>query len=302
MALRSGVWSFNSRLQKAADNKPAMKQGDPDKAAVTLLQQALVTTGMAPAIKADGIFGPKTAAGVRAVETRFNMDKDEGVAGRQVLGILDILLQNGQLGADLARSDTTLASQKIQAALRALAAFRASLIVNMPADQLTADALETHFRLFLAPPTVGVGRQVTLGDVERIIARYNELIALYASSATRFETGVPVNGILTAAEAPVGGPVRFGPAFTNVNSHFGDRIGPNARAAILIHEGVHVFDAQSGDDNLTHISEFDEPRYSRQSADNSLHNPSSFAGFAAHIHNLGDPTPRFGLGPGARGL
>lgn len=61
-----------------------------------------------------------------------------------------------------------------------------------------------------------------------------------------------------------------------------------------MHEGVHVFDGQSGARNA-HISEFD-PAYDRQSADLSLHNPSSFAGFAAHIVNNGDPSPRFGLG------
>jgi hypothetical protein len=142
------------------------------------------------------------------------------------------------------------------------------------ANRLFFVALRTHFRLFLAQSTIGVGRQVTIADAETVRARYNELLSLFASSANRFETGVPVNGIFTAAEAPLGGPVRFGPAFTNVNSHFGDRIGPNSRAAILIHEGVHVFDRLSCDDNRTHISEFDEPRYSLQSADDSQHNPS----------------------------
>jgi hypothetical protein len=195
----------------------------------------------------------------------------------------------------------------VQAALLALNRFRASLIVAMPPEQLTVDALRVHFRLVQAAPTIGVTRQVTLADIDNIIARYNQLIGLYGAAGTRFQTGVPVNGILTAAEAPLGGPIRFGPAFTDVNSNFGDRIGPgvgrpsHSRVAILIHEGVHVFDGQSGDDNLTHISEFD-PRYNQQPADQSLHNPSSFAGFAAHIHNNGDPSPRFGLGPGSRGL
>jgi hypothetical protein len=263
---------------------------------------------MAPGLVADGLYGPKTAAGVRAVEVRFNMDRDEGVAGRQVLGILDILLQGGTLGADLARTDTVLATFKVNLAIQALNRFRAALIVAMPPDSLTVAALRTHFRLFMAAPTIGVGRQVTVADVDLILAMYAQLLTLFATAGTRFETGVPVNGIFTAAEAPLGGPIRFGPAYTDVNSHFGDRIGPgigrpsHSRAAVLIHEGVHVFDGESGNDALTHISEFDEPRYSQQPADQSLHNPSSFAGFAAHIENGADPAPRFGLGPGARGL
>jgi hypothetical protein len=136
--------------------------------------------------------------------------------------------------------------------------------------------------------------------VDVILGRYDQLTSLFAASATRFETGVPVNGIDTAAEAPLNGPVRFGPAYTDVDSHFGDKIGPNSRAAIVIHEGVHVFDSQSGLAN-THISEF-TPAYDVQTADLSLHNPSSFAGLAAHIFNGADPVPRFGLGPGSRGL
>jgi hypothetical protein len=272
------------------------------------LQQALINTGMAPTIAVDGLYGPRTAAGVREVELRFNMDRDEGVAGRQVLGILDILLQGGTLGADLARTDTALASQKVIAAIQALTRFRAALIVAMPPDTVTVAALQTHFRLFMASPTIGAGRQVTVADVDLMLGMYGQLLTLFSTATTRFETGVPVNGIFTAAEAPLGGPVRFGPAYTDVDSHFGDRIGPgiglpsHSRAAILIHEGVHVFDGESGNDALTHISEFDEPRYSQQPADQSLHNPSSFAGFAAHIVNGSDPAPRFGLGPGARGL
>jgi hypothetical protein len=300
MALRSLFWNTNQRLQAAAENKPAMRAFDPDRVAVALLQQALVDTGIAD-IAVDGIYGPKTAAAVVEVEKRFNMDRDQGVAGRQVLGILDILLQGGDLGRDLAIADVPLASTKVRAAIGALTAFQSALPNGGPFDQVTVDALLTHFRLAVAAPTIGVARQVTDQDITDILFRYNQLLGLYAAAATRFRTGVPVNGIFTAAEAPLGGPITFGPAFTDVDSHFGDRIGPNSRAAILIHEAVHVFDGQSGNDATTHISEFD-PRYAAQPADLSLHNPSSFAGFAAHIDNRGDPSPRFGLGPGARGL
>jgi hypothetical protein len=75
-------------------------------------------------------------------------------------------------------------------------------------------------------------------------------------------------------------------------------VGPNSRAAILIHEGMHAVDAdkKSGDDDI-HISEFD-PAYETQPPDKSLFNPSSFAGFAAHVFNGSDPKPRFGLGAG----
>jgi len=300
MSLRSPFWSVNQRLQRAAENNPSMKAFDPDSAAVTLLQQAIAQTGILPGIAIDGIYGQQTAGALRSVEIRFNMDLDQGVAGRQTLGIIDILLQNGRLGHALAQADTTLAGTKVRAAVGALTAFRLARRTGAPLSPVTVNALRTHFRLTVGPPTIGVTRQVTDADIDAILKRYGELLGLFNASATRFRTGVPVNGIGTAAEAPLNGPVTFGPAFTDVNSHFGDRIGPNSRAAILIHEGVHVFDAQSGR-NDTHISEFD-PAYDVQRADLSLHNPSSFAGFAAHVHRGADPSPRFGLGPGARGL
>ena len=300
MSLRSPIWSSNQRLQRAADNKPPMRLFEPDRAAVTLLQRVLVTTGIAGAISVDGIFGPKTAAAVRAVQARFNMDPDEGVAGRQVLAILDVLSQGGQLGSALAQTDSVRAAQKVRAATAAMSTFKSDLQNTTLPASLTVDALRVHFRLTVGPPTIGVGRQVTDQDVDSILLRYGQVSDLLGASGLRFRTGVPVNGILTAAEAPLNGPITFGPAFADVDAHLGGRIGPNSRAAVLIHEAVHVFDADSGNNN-THISEF-APGYSVQNADLSLHNPSSFAGFAAHIDNKGDPPVRFGLGPGARGL
>lgn len=303
MSLRSTTFRLNPRLQRAAQNKPSMKAFEPDHVAVELLQEALRDLGFDPALKVDGIYGQKTAAAVRAVQARFNMDRDGGAAGRQVLGILDILLQGGTLGADLAQLDAPLAARKVRSAITALDLFRTALATGTGFSQVTVEALNTHFRLAVAQPTIGVGRQVTDADIKLILEQYQNLLGLFG--ATRFETGVPVNGIFTAAEAPLGGPIRFGPAFTDVNSTFAsgvnNRIGSASRAAILIHEGIHVFDGLSGNNATTHISEFDS-RYPAQSAENSLHNPSSYASFAAHVHLGRDPSPRFGLGPGARGL
>ncbi len=96
------------------------------------------------------------------------------------------------------------------------------------------------------------------------------------------------------------GTIIFGRTFKNFSNAEGQLIGPNSRAAILIHEGFHAVDAaqKSGDDVNIHISEFD-PKYDTQSADNSLFNPSSYASFAAHVFPPGkDPNPRFGLGAG----
>ena len=298
MPLFAPIWSGNTRIRAAAINAPGMKAFDPDRVAVALLQRALAATGIAPAIKVDGIYGQQTAAAVKAVQKRFNLTPDQGAAGREVIGVLDLMLRNALFGSDLARLDVPLATIKVRAALAAITALRLARSARTPSVPLTIDALRTHFRLTEAAPTIGVGRVMTDTDLATISTRYTQLIGLFSSAATRFRTGAPVNGPRTPAEAPLGGPITFGPAFTNVRNNFGDPtgepIGPNSRAAILMHEGVHVFDGQSGARNA-HISEF-EPAYDRQSPELSLHNPSSFAGFAAHIVNNGDPSPRFGLG------
>ena len=81
MALLSSFWSANQRLQKAVKNSPGMHAFEPDHAAVKLLQQALADTGILPSIKVDGIYGQQTAGAVSAVEARFNLGRDGGVAG-----------------------------------------------------------------------------------------------------------------------------------------------------------------------------------------------------------------------------
>jgi hypothetical protein len=64
-----------------------------------------------------------------------------------------------------------------------------------------------------------------------------------------------------------------------------------------VHEAIHLTDGRSGEVNI-HISESD-PLYDRMAADESIHNPSSYATFAWHV-TRGFDQPRFGLGP-ARG-
>ena len=76
MALRSLFWGDNQRVQRAAQNKRGMRQFEPDKEAVTLLQKALFNTGfLAPIEEIDGIYGPKTAAAVRAVGRRAGSNR-----------------------------------------------------------------------------------------------------------------------------------------------------------------------------------------------------------------------------------
>lgn len=84
-----------------------------------------------------------------------------------------------------------------------------------------------------------------------------------------FPQGVP------PAYAIYGKGVYFTPSF--------HEFGPMCRAAMIVHESVHVIDPQSGAPDV-HISEWMEPAFSRQTAAQSLHNPSAYASFAAQIY------------------
>jgi hypothetical protein len=145
----------------------------------------------------------------------------------------------------------------------------------------------------------GVRRGVTLGDLDLITRTYGGIGNVMFNSATTFRSGSPVNGLTVPAEAPLDGPITFGPAYADFDTRFGKRIGPNSRMAIIIHEATHVVDGISGLPGI-HTSEF-EAGYPIQPPDLALHNPSAYAAFAAHIVLRRDPNPRFGLGAG-RGL
>lgn len=302
MALTSTRWSRIARLQSASENTPPMQFGEADHDATVVLQEVLIENGFSIPNGPTGTYGQQTAAAVQAAEVQFGLDTDQGVAGRQVLGALDSANAAPTFGAALARLDAPFALSKVQAALDALNAIPTPIIqadgTRVTIAQTTDDALQIHFRLINnAVPTIGVLRLLTDADLTQMLNTYNGIARTLRNADTTFRDGVPINGIGTAAESPLGGPITFGPAFRSVTLPDGALIGPNSRAAILIHESTHVIDAQSGQPAI-HISEFD-PAYDVQIADLAIHNPSSYAAFAANIFPPpGEPNPRFGLGPG----
>jgi len=225
-------------------------------------------------------------------------------------------------GSTLARLDVPLALQKIDVALRKLREFETTLSLRLgprvrfePFDKVTENALRTHFRLVafdsVAPPGAGTGRgfprrPVTTEDIKHLLLHFQKIRSLFLSSLSSFKDGSPVgrDGKPVAAAAFLNSnQVIFGSHFRNFTAPDAEKIGPNSRAAILIHEGFHAVDAalKSGNDVSVHISEF-SASYDTQPADDSLFNPSSYASFAAHVFKGRDPSPRFGLGPGARAL
>ena len=310
MALTAVHWQRNTRLTNASENKPALKPGDPNAAAVRTFQNVLLSLQFGMKAGADGSYGSQTSAAVREAEKEFGLTLDQGVAGQQVLTTLDrFLLSPSQFGAGrasgrpLALTDVPLARTKVAAAIKAIDDLDKALFGTSAGavNQVTADALRINFKLTQVAGTFGNTRVVTKTDLNEIRATYIATRGVLDSSASSFVDFMPENGPFTAAEAPFGGAVRFGPVYRNFDWRGLPLIGKESRAAILIHECTHVIDAVSGNDTTTHISEFD-PRYNSQPADFAKHNPSAYATFAAHIVNKGDPAPRPGLGPGARSL
>ncbi|WP_165234723.1 peptidoglycan-binding domain-containing protein [Aquisphaera insulae] len=319
MALSWVVWRDNERIRRAENNSPSMKPGETG-LPVHLLQAALILNGFD--VPHHGVSGrppvqnnnylSETQAAVRECESRFGLPtRDVGIAGQQVIRRLDqetnafYTAHDGHFGAALARGDAGRAVGKIASALLALNFLKAN-ILPAPTATLVDDALRAHFRLLPPGSAVdGPRRPRTVADIDRIINTFTQIAGVLNLSATTFLDGIPFNGAKTAAESNTGSrTILFGPAFRDFTATpvdlTGGRIGPESRVAVIIHEGMHSVDDSntSGDNDTTHFSEF-EPRYNTQPADRSLFNPSSYASFAAHIANNGDPTPRFGLGSAA---
>nr|WP_282568633.1 peptidoglycan-binding domain-containing protein [Bosea caraganae] len=72
-----------------------MRPGEPDHKAVTVLQQAIMAAGFPLEMGADGTFASRTATAVRLVQARFQLSRDSGHAGREVINALDKALAGG---------------------------------------------------------------------------------------------------------------------------------------------------------------------------------------------------------------
>jgi hypothetical protein len=68
------------------------------------------------------------------------------------------------------------------------------------------------------------------------------------------------------------------------------KFGPMCRAAMLLHESIHVVDARSGEPAI-HIAEWDE-RFGAMTAEQQVHNPSAYASFAAQVFERRTEWPR----------
>ena len=140
--------------------------------------------------------------------------------------------------------------------------------------ELVHSALETNFRVsgrgLLTLPYIWLvyGTFTKARDVVAASDRFFFAVT-EEEAAVIFPAGIP------PAYAIFERGIFFTPGFPS--------FGPLCRAAMLLHESVHVVDARSGEPEI-HVAEWDEPRFSSQTTAQAVHNPSSYASFAAQVH------------------
>jgi len=161
--------------------------------------------------------------------------------------------------------------------------------VMPPSVGLTFDALEVHFHI----STSTIPRE---DYISKVIAIYIKDIHVLNTSASFFiddttsqpaKDGVP-------AHVPFGsGKVNFTPSFQERDNAAGTGFGPKCRAAMVLHEPIHIVDHPDASWKVNHVQET-LSTYESQPAANQLHNAHSYAAFAQHVF-FGSDT-RFGAG------
>lgn len=169
-----------------------------------------------------------------------------------------------------------------------------------PVDEaLLRAALATSFSLRGDEELRGVTLRVheTFARCRAVIAQGGRRFVLVNErTAKRLFHGSPYG--YPAAYAIFGKAIYFTPRFKAYDRATGQGLGPKCRAAILLHESVHVIEPLGGLPE-THISEWDEPRFSSQTIEESIHNPSAYASFAAQVFERAHDWPRdarYGMG------
>lgn len=305
-----------------------MRRKEPDRAAVKLVQQALVQLGYPlPASTTpgglDGDFGQETLNAV----LRFQGDKGlsrDGEVGRDTLNRMDVLLATGALasGADpraVAQMVAPIARFWVNRALSTLTSYTISqqtgIADALGDNRVTIEAIDAHFHLDRGAPEHMVSVrtiQDTFNQVNFALMTPAVFFAVDdATAASDFgQTGNP-----TFVPPPAYAMARDSALFRKHGMFFTSAFktprvgesgfGPNCLAAMVLHESVHFVDRNAPDFAYEHQKDpfVDTPLnqfipgadYDRLPPEKAIHNPSSYACFAAHVFKRFDE-PRYGAG------
>jgi hypothetical protein len=155
---------------------------------------------------------------------------------------------------------------------------RALSALDAPNEPLTRAALATNFAWERVDATASRAQVhaivTTFEGVRAVLRDAKTLFAAAPTSVARRHFSPPAS--IPPAYAIHGDRVYVTEVFS--------RFGPKCRAAMALHESVHLVDPGSGAADV-HVSEWDEPRFSSLSPEQALHNPSAYASFAAQVHS-----------------
>lgn len=200
--------------------------------------------------------------------------------------------------SELAELDKDTSLRWARAAEKGLAAARNFFATNSGLVRLEAQprplrivlqALETHFHFstIVGPQTAGI---------DFISSSYGRAINILLQSGTFFidDTTSAEAEKGTPAHVPLGsGKVNFTPAFREYDGATGEGFGPMCRAAMVLHEPIHITNHPLASTVPAHVHE-GAPNYALNPATHQLNNAHSYACFAQHCF-FGSDT-RFGIG------
>lgn len=312
MGLQSELFKGDPKLEACAvkDSAHISKRDNSVGEHVGKIQTALIRID--PTLKIDPgeleakSYGPSTAAAVLAYKRERGIinfsyqNSADDIVGKMTIARLDRELKDSQsrlVGKDLAVVDKPMAEGLIRNALNALRDIEKDITILNSGASLSLgtprwEALQKHFHLTFQV-TTSASRAVTSADLAFIRRNYQAVANVFNNSAFAFDNGPSAVPGSPASAVFDKQKIFFSPLYKDFDTSDGKAIGPRSRAAILIHEAIHLTDNLSGPPN--HISEFD-PLYETMSADAAIHNASSYATFAWHV-TRGFDRPRFGLGP-----
>lgn len=172
---------------------------------------------------------------------------------------------------------------------------------SAPFYAMIAEAFNKHFQMVDAPPVVKPNqRLVDTPSLQLIKKNYQQVKYVLQHTSKYFKYVTRATADPAAKTDPaytyggMGGSINFnGDVFKAYDPVSGAGFGPLSRAAMVLHESVHIADTLSGPPN--HIYEHN-PAYETQRADQAVHNASSYACFAQHVTNGRDT--RYGVGVG----
>jgi peptidoglycan hydrolase-like protein with peptidoglycan-binding domain len=309
-----------ARLQAAADsNSRAIWRAEPDNEAVQAIQLAMANFYLMPKSiqpdgkpggTADGKFGDETNNAVWGYQGQRHL-KQDGKVGPHTLAALDKDMQDKKppkivhgggatpAGPEdpkaLAESSKGMALTRVNSAISELLWYRLSAVGERDPHRLEVmiSALNTHF---------GFDRKenaATTDDslLDTIVDNFSKDKDALTRSATVFQSVTQAQydadrpgKSLVPAYASTSRWVKFTTMFKRWDSTTATGYGDQTRAAMLIHECIHFVDTAAPD----HAYEW-QGEYDALKAEKAVHNPSSYATFAAHIAR-GYDRPRPGAG------